>query len=183
MTWQEIAAILTGAGGFVAGIATLLRILLPWLRRVRRGPGAPGPTGTGSAARRILLFSLGGALIAFGTFMVMVVAPSVGCRLYLRSPDGRYQAISLGDGADIHYQVIEISTRRVLLTTRAQYKTPNDVKTGTFSADSQEFAAAYHYGHEGRYTWIGVWSVSSGQMIREEKWSGWRTDICQAVKK
>ena len=66
---------------------------------------------------------------------------------------------------------------------RAQYKTPNDVKAGTFSANSKEFAAAYHYGHDGGYTWIGIWSVENGEMIREERRPGWTTDICSVLEK
>ena len=33
-----------------------------------------------------------------------------------------------------------------------------------FSADSTVFAAAYHYSHDGLYTWIGYWSTSGGEL-------------------
>jgi hypothetical protein len=108
------------------------------------------------------------------------------CELYLRSPDGRYQALEVGSRPDIHYQITEIATGRVILTTRAQYPTPNDVKAGTFSPDSQEFAAAYHYDHppRGRYTWIGIWSLNSGALIRPKEPPGWLTaEICREFVK
>jgi hypothetical protein len=108
---------------------------------------------------------------------------NAGCQLKLRSPDGRYQASEVGTGNDIHYKVTDMSTGHELFTTQAQYKTPNDVKAGTFSPDSQEFAAAYHYGHEGSYTWIGVWNVGTGRFVRSERLPGWTTDICSVFNK
>jgi|LGVF01.2.fsa_nt_gb hypothetical protein len=94
-----------------------------------------------------------------------------------RSPDGRYEAVKVGAGADIHYQVKEIETDRIVLTTHAEYTTPNDVKSGTFSRDSRKFAAAYHYGHAGGYTWIGIWDIETGSLLRTERRPGWTTDI------
>lgn len=110
---------------------------------------------------------------------VAVLAQSGG----LRSPDGKYQAVQVGTGSDRHYQVKEVGTDRVVLTTQAQYRTPNDVKTGLFSPDGKEFAAAYHYGHEGTYTWIGIWSLETGQLARTERKSGWTTDLASVFKK
>ena len=101
----------------------------------------------------------------------------------LRSPDGKYQAIQVGAGSDRHYQIKEVETDRVVLTTQAQYRTPNDVKAGLFSADGKEFAAAYHYGHEGSYTWIGIWSLETGQLVRTERKSGWTRDLASVFKK
>lgn len=101
----------------------------------------------------------------------------------LRSPDGKYQAMQVGAGSDQHYQIKEVGTERVVLTTQAQYRTPNDVKAGLFSADGKEFAAAYHYGHEGSYTWIGIWSLETGQLVRTERKSGWTRDVASVFKK
>ena len=101
----------------------------------------------------------------------------------LRSPDGKYQAMQVGAGSDRHYQVKEVGTDRVVLTTQAQYRTPNDVKAGLFGAEGKEFAAAYHYGHEGSYTWIGIWSLETGQLVRTERKSGWTTDMASVFKK
>jgi len=101
----------------------------------------------------------------------------------LRSPDGKYQAILVGSGNDVHYQVKDVDTDRVVLTTTAQYRTPNDVKIGLFSPDSKEFGAAYHYGHSGSYTWIGIWRLEDGNLVHTERKNGWITDIASVFKK
>lgn len=101
----------------------------------------------------------------------------------LLSPDKKYQAIQVGSGDDVHYQVKEVDTERVVLTTTAQYRTPNDVKAGLFSLDSKEFAAGYHYGHEGKYTWLGIWNLETGQRVRTERKSGWTRDLASVFKK
>jgi len=100
-----------------------------------------------------------------------------------RSPDKRYEAVKVGVGAEIHYQVKEIETDRIVLTTHAEYSTPNDVKAGTFSPDSKKFAAAYHYGHAGSYTWIGIWDIKTGSLQRTERKPGWTTDIYSIFNK
>lgn len=101
----------------------------------------------------------------------------------LLSPDKKYQAIRVGSGDDWHYQVKEVDTGQVVLTTTAEHPTPNDVKAGMFSPDAKEFAAAYHYGHEGSYTWIGVWSLANGQRVRTERKQGWTRDLASVFKK
>lgn len=115
--------------------------------------------------------------------LVLVLALSVCAQSSERSPDGKYQAIEVRSGNDVHYQVKEVNTDRVVLTTTAQYRTPNDVKAGMFSPDSKEFAAAYHYSHAGNYTWIGVWSLETGNVVRTERKNGWTTDIASVFKK
>jgi hypothetical protein len=96
-----------------------------------------------------------------------------------RSPDGRYEAVRVGTGADVHYQLKEIDTDRIVLTTHAQYNMPNEVKAGTFSQDSKNFAAGYHYGNiEGyAWTWIGIWDIETGNLLRTETVPGWATNI------
>jgi len=91
-----------------------------------------------------------------------------------RSPNGQYEAItvSIPDGST-HYQVIDVQTHAVKLTTTAQYSTANDVKDGAFSADSTRFAAAYYYSHAGLYTWVGIWNVESGDRIDVRTFDGW----------
>lgn len=101
----------------------------------------------------------------------------------LRSSDGKYQAELVGSGNDWHYQVKKVETGEVVLTTHAQYPTPNDVKAGMFSPDSKEFAAAYHYGHKGPYTWIGVWDFKTGKRVRAEERDGWIRNISFVFKK
>ena len=59
-----------------------------------------------------------------------------------------------------HVRVTENLTGRSF-TTHAQYSSPNDVKDWGFSEDNTRFAAAYHYGHDGGYTWRGVWSTAN----------------------
>ncbi|UCD71820.1 MAG: hypothetical protein JSW70_02170 [Syntrophobacterales bacterium] len=108
------------------------------------------------------------------------VSGSLGETSEFRSPDGRYEAVKVGTGAGLHYQIKEIDTDRIVLTTHAQYDTPNDVKMGKFSQDSKEFAAAYHYGIKTGYyswTWIGIWDIATGKLLRTENLPGWAPDI------
>ena len=93
------------------------------------------------------------------------------------SPNGQYRVTPVGDDKNLQYQIKEVKTGRILLTTQAQYNTPNDVKVGAFSSDSQEFAAAYHYGHDRGYTWIGIWDIQTGNFLREERQNGWSKNI------
>lgn len=95
----------------------------------------------------------------------------------VRSPDGKYEASIEASESGLHYVVKDISTGRVALTTYAQYPTANDVKVGLFSPDSKQFAAAYHYGHAGNYTWIGIWSVETGKLLRKEQKPDWVYDL------
>ena len=107
------------------------------------------------------------------------VSGSLGKTTGFRSPDERYEVVKVGTGADIHYQLKEIDTDRIVLTTHAQYNKPNEVKAGTFSQDSKKFAAAYHYGNiEGyAWTWIGIWDIETGSLLRTEALPGWATNI------
>jgi len=104
--------------------------------------------------------------------------PTPDCGAFPDSPDGRYRARTVSSDTGIHYQVIEIQTGKVILTTHAEYSTYNDVKAGGFSSDSRKFAAVYHYGHAGDYTWIGVWSTESGAFLDAEILAGWTTSLC-----
>ena len=122
-------------------------------------------------------------LIILILFSLLLLSCSVDGQ-YPNSPDGRYRAqeTDTGTGANVHYQVIEIDTNRVVLTTQAQYTTDNNVKAGGFSSDSKKFAAVYHYGHEGAYTWIGVWSTETGQFLYYKKETGWTTSLAGVFK-
>lgn len=93
------------------------------------------------------------------------------------SPDGKYEAIPVGDYPDVHYQVREKSSGARLFTTRARYRTPNDVKAGIFLFDSRLFAAAYHYGHDGGFTWIGIWDMEKKYRIQSRRKSGYVRDL------
>ncbi len=101
--------------------------------------------------------------------------PQLGQYSFL-SPDMRYEATRVGMGGEIHYQVKEVETGRVVLLTYPEYS-PNDVKAGAFSPDSKKLAAAYHYSHLGHYTWIGIWDIGTRVLLRSEKKAGWVTDI------
>lgn len=94
-----------------------------------------------------------------------------------RSPDGKYEAVRVELENGTHYQVIEIETRRIVLITHAEYETPNNVKAGLFSSDSKRIAAAYHYAHEGNYTWIGIWNIETGNLVGTQSRTGWITNI------
>ena len=100
---------------------------------------------------------------------------------FMRSPNGQYTASAApysGQPNNVHYRVASSDgSNRVYFDTFAQYKTPNDVKVGMFSSDSRYFAAAYHYGHNGGYTWIGIWDINNQSLIRSVKKSGWIRDI------
>ncbi len=83
------------------------------------------------------------------------------------SPNGRYKAVLVPiPPRGLHYEIRDTNTNRTLFTTREQRgRTQNDVKAGRFSQDSTQFAAAYHYGHKGRYTWIGVWTLVNNVVL------------------
>lgn len=83
--------------------------------------------------------------------------------------------VSTNTGA--HCQVTETETGRTILTTWAQYSTPNDVKACQFSPDWGQLAAAYHYGHAGNYTWIGVWNTETGKFLYSRTEAGWTRDL------
>ncbi|GEM_PF-4671583 len=95
------------------------------------------------------------------------------------SPNGRYEAelISIPPKG-LHYQIRDTNTNRILFTTREERGTrENDVKAGRFSQDSTQFAAAYHYGHKGKYTWIGDWIVETGVLYKSQKLQGFVRNI------
>ena len=96
----------------------------------------------------------------------------------LTSPDKRYRAEVVRSNGT-HYQVVEVASGRVVLTTSAQFSTPNDVKAGAFgtsAAGDVRFAAAYHYSHSGNYTWIGVWSLD-GKRVHSTTRPVWTKEI------
>lgn len=99
------------------------------------------------------------------------------------SPNGQYEATLIPVGSKgLHYEVRNIGTGRVIFSTREQRgRTQNDVKGGKFSANSSNFAAAYHYGHKGKYTWVGVWNVANGQKVSGTEISGFVRDIPTSV--
>lgn len=125
--------------------------------------------------RRVAFF-----VVVISLFSV-IITPCYG-QLRFRSPDGKYEAIQIGSGNDLHYKVIEIETGREVMVSHAQYKTPNDVKAAIFSSDSKKFAAAYHYGHRGGYTWIGIWGIKTGMLLDSKEKPGWTTDISSVFK-
>lgn len=99
-------------------------------------------------------------------------------RTTVSSADGNYRASAIfvgGRGDNMHFRVC--SRSNICFTTMAQYDTPNDVKAGLFSPDSKYFAAAYHYGHKGSYTWIGIWSLPDGRLTNSVQQSGWIRDL------
>jgi hypothetical protein len=110
-------------------------------------------------------------IVACGLVVAHLIAipiPSFAQQDGIVSPDGKYVAVLVTNGRDKHYQIKERASGRIIFTTSARYKTPNDVKGGAFSPDSQKFAAIYHYGHKGPHTWIVVWWVTTG--LRDSWW-------------
>jgi len=113
---------------------------------------------------------------AFVAVFTCILIVTVGCEDGgggNHSPNGQYKAITVSalDGST-HYQVLDVQTHDVKLTTSAQYPTVNDVKDGAFSADSTRFAAAYYYSHAGSYTWVGIWDIESGKQIDTRTFAG-----------
>ena len=76
-----------------------------------------------------------------------------------------------------HYQVVDRKSGQLILTTHAEFPTNNDVKAGGFSDDWKKFAAAYHYGGSGSYTWIGVWSTETGKFLYSVTRDNWTTSL------
>jgi hypothetical protein len=68
------------------------------------------------------------------------------------TPMPPYASAHVRTETGIHCQVTANQTGQVVLTTWAEFTTFNDVKVCGFSSDLKKFAAAYHYGHAGRYT-------------------------------
>ncbi len=117
-------------------------------------------------------------LMAF--FGVIVLPAALDCSAggtFPSSSDGQYEAVEISDEKGLHYQIKEVKSGQTLFVTRAAYETPNDVKAGIFSPDNKRFGAAYHYGHEGPTTWVGIWEVPSGKWIEEKEKSGYLTDL------
>ncbi|MBA7710851.1 hypothetical protein ES703_119799 [subsurface metagenome] len=99
----------------------------------------------------------------------------------LHSPDGEYGATRISHQGGVHFKVGEIEGGRVVFITHGQYSTANDVKAGRFSSDSMKFAASYHYGHAGNYTWVGIWNLKTEKLIRSKRLSEWQTTIPNSV--
>lgn len=114
-------------------------------------------------------------IAALATCLV-VLLPHALASQGLNSPNGRFRAEIVGGTDGTHYRVFDEQKKAYVLTTTAQHRTQNEVKAGLFSNDSTKFAAAYHYSHEGRYTYIGVWSTE-GRFLYSRRKSGWTTDF------
>jgi len=114
--------------------------------------------------------------LLFGLNTVIVSAQPTVARVphSITSPDNKFEAVLIGvpkSGNDAHYQIRERKSQRSIFETRAKYPdTPSDVKFASFSVDSQKFAAGYHYR---KYTWIGVYWVTTGLLASSWKYDGW----------
>lgn len=126
----------------------------------------------------------GGSLAWMAALFLLLSSAVCAQSTLLRSPDRKFEAfVVAGPGSDLHFQVKETKTGRIVLTTEPQYSTPNIVKAGMFSPDSKEFGAGYHYGHKGSYTWVGIWSLETGKRVRAAEQSGWIQDISFVFRK
>ncbi|MBI4491219.1 MAG: hypothetical protein HY690_00285 [Chloroflexi bacterium] len=108
--------------------------------------------------------------------------PTLDNRYSLHSPDRRYAAALVTAASGVHYRVDDLTTGHSVLTTRAQYPTWNTVAAGAFSPDNTRFAAAYHYSHDGTYTWVGIWSLASGELAGSRIIAGWTRDVTQVFR-
>ena len=121
-----------------------------------------------------------------GVVLLAILATPLGCvagtsTTNTRSPDGKYRAVLTSTDTGTHYRAEEIESGKAILTSAAQYSTPNTVKCCRFSDDSTMFAAGYHYGHAGNYTYVGVWSIPEGKFVRSVRLEGWETAIPDSV--
>ncbi len=113
----------------------------------------------------------------FNIYNPPLSSESTGKYYFPESPNGKYEAVLVGSDKIQNYHIKDQTTGEIIFQTKGPYGKQNDVKAAMFSDDSQQFAAAYHFSHEGGYTWIGVWDVNTGNMIRTEKVDGYTTDI------
>ncbi len=93
----------------------------------------------------------------------------------------QFEAQRIFFGNDEHYRVINRNIGKPLLTTQGRYSTPNQVQAGKFSEDAREFAAAYHYDYDEKYTWIEVWDIQTSKFLRAFRVSGALTTIPNSV--
>ncbi len=114
-------------------------------------------------------------ILQLGFFLILAIVVLLAVFTKV-SPNLHFIAIKTGGQIDVHYLVIDITTRQSFKT-NAEFSTPNDVKAAGFSSDSTKFAAAYHYGSASSYTWIGVWDTKSGKLLDSVKKKGWTTDL------
>lgn len=84
-------------------------------------------------------------------------------KLYALERDGHYTVFDMGGSA--------------VLTSHAEFDTPNDAKEAAFSRDSQKFSVVYHYSHAGNYSWFGVWSTQTGEFLYSVRKRGWTTNF------
>jgi hypothetical protein len=121
-------------------------------------------------------------LVALSGILILFCLDS--CQLNSRSPDKKYRCekysrmverAKLPPLKETSWLVREVATKRVVFTTHAKYDTPNKVKAFLWSPDSKKFAAFYHYGprEELAYTWIGVWSLETGEFLYAVSKPGW----------
>ena len=103
---------------------------------------------------------------------------TVACHLSCQSPDKKYEAKRVGN----HYEINEIGTDHIIRT-HDQFSGDNDVKAGAFVVGPKgtSFGAAYHYGHKGKYTWIGIWDMESGNLFKQEERPGFLYDITSVL--
>ena len=172
MTMTALFSILGGLGSFIAGIVALIQI-------VKKNRDSESD----EIISVSIVFKISLVVITFVVSYKLLedftpTLTSSYCTHILETPDSKYKAIKVGGGNNVHYQVMKVDDNSVVFNTMAEYNTQNDVKSATFSSDSKEFAAAYYYGHDGGYTWIGIWNVKTGNRVRNIKRKGWITELC-----
>jgi len=176
MNYTAFFAILGGIGSLLGGIANFVQLFI----KTKEVSAAEEPKQFNTTYLAHIVVGIFALLIS--GILLIYVTPIYYCTHIYVTPDGKYKAIKVANGKDVHYQIIRNQDNSIVFKTNAQYDTPNDVKAATFSSDSKKFAAAYHYSHDGNYTWIGVWDVLSGKLIKTIRRDGWKTSICFAVK-
>jgi len=112
----------------------------------------------------------------------------ISCKPRFESPDHRFKAEKLNCYSDNAppivreeancYLVREIKTQRIVFYAHPQrYSDFPGVKVQMFSDDSKKYAAYYHYGDKkdesSQYTWVGVWSTESGELLYSREDPGW----------
>jgi len=131
---------------------------------------------------------LGWNVVLLGLFFTISLTSCLSEHRF-ESPDHRFKAEKLncyGDNAPPIvreeancYLVREIKTQKIVFYAHPQrYSDFPGVKVQMFSDDSKKYAAYYHYDGDridesSQYTWIGVWSTETGELLYSREDPGW----------
>lgn len=120
------------------------------------------------------------ARIVLAGMAALYLLTAVDCAAVDKSPDGRFEASRVTTDTGIHFQVKEVSTGKVMLTTRARWSTWNDCKAGRFylrNPNELVYGCLYHYGDGNARSYVAAYSVATGKQLRTCWLDGWQYSI------